>query len=67
MYYYAGIDGGGTKTTLIIRSNDGSKEYRITFGAFNINSIGEIEFSSTLDSIIKELKSFIINNFFIKF
>lgn len=56
MYYYAGIDGGGTKTTLIIRSNDGSKEYRITFGAFNINSIGEIEFSSTLDSIIKELK-----------
>ena len=46
MEFIAGIDGGGTKTRLIVRSLDGSFEKIYEYGAFNFNSIGEKAFSS---------------------
>ncbi len=43
----AGIDGGGTGTTLVLLQEDGRQERR-HFGAFNFNSIGEERFRSLL-------------------
>lgn len=56
MKYFAGIDGGGTKTTLLVRSENQDTEYRNVYGAFNINSIGIEGLSSVMDSIISDLK-----------
>lgn len=42
----AGIDGGGTGTTLVL--SDGSHQERKSFGAFNLNSIGEERFRGLL-------------------
>ena len=42
----AGIDGGGTGTTLVL--SDGSHQERKRFGAFNLNSIGEERFRGLL-------------------
>ena len=41
MEYYAGIDGGGTKTTVLLGDKDGNIIEKKVLGAFNINSIGE--------------------------
>ena len=57
MDFVAGIDGGGTKTTVLCHYiEDGHYEEK-RFGAFNINSIGEPAFIELLDEIIAYLKS----------
>ena len=48
----AGIDGGGTRTTVECRRMDGSVLCRKVFGPFNLNSIGEERFSALWDEII---------------
>lgn len=50
MKIVAGIDGGGTGTTLVISKSRGSYE-RSSFGAFNINSIGEERFRMLLTEL----------------
>ena len=57
MEFVAGIDGGGTKTTLLCWSTKGDKKKKKTFGAFNINSIGEDAFKLLLNEISAELSS----------
>ncbi|MFI3200818.1 MAG: BadF/BadG/BcrA/BcrD ATPase family protein [Eubacteriales bacterium] len=56
MEIYAGIDGGGTGTTLRVESVDRTyvEEYR--FGAFNINSIGRERFVRRLEEIFTQVK-----------
>lgn len=49
----AGIDGGGTKTTLVIL--DGKKQKRKSFGAFNLNSIGKERFQELLTELFDTL------------
>ena len=51
MKFAAGIDGGGTKTTLVCRRLDGSDLCTKVFGPFNLNSIGDIAFTQLLDEI----------------
>lgn len=66
MKFAAGIDGGGTRTTLKCRSLDGIDICQQTFGPFNLNSIGEAAFCTLLDQIcsilneIGECKSLVI-------
>ncbi len=55
MKYVAGIDGGGTKTTMEIRSIENGQSRRKTFGAFNINSTGEELFGKLLKELFDEL------------
>ena len=57
MEFVAGIDGGGTKTTLLCWSIKGDEIQEKTFGAFNINSIGEDAFKLLLNEISAELSS----------
>lgn len=49
MDFYAGIDGGGTKTKVVCVSEAG--EETKLFGPFNLNSIGEKRFVQLLDEI----------------
>lgn len=42
----AGIDGGGTRTTVECRKTDGTVLCRETFGPFNLNSIGADRFTA---------------------
>ncbi|MBQ0070376.1 MAG: hypothetical protein KBS81_00725, partial [Spirochaetales bacterium] len=58
MEFIAGIDGGGTKTTLLIGKPDGSLVARHTLGAFNINSIGEAGFSHLLQEFMTIFKDY---------
>lgn len=51
MRFTAGIDGGGTKTTVECRNAQGAVLCRKTFGAFNLNSIGEDAFRGLLAEI----------------
>lgn len=51
MKFAAGIDGGGTKTTLELRDLQGNALGRRTFGAFNLNSIGRERFAALLEEI----------------
>lgn len=46
MRFAAGVDGGGTRTTVECRRPDGSVLCRETFGPFNLNSIGEERFTA---------------------
>ncbi len=46
MRFAAGIDGGGTRTTVECRSADGTVLCRAVFGPFNLNSIGEERFTA---------------------
>lgn len=55
MMYVAGIDGGGTRTTLEIRNIQNGQNIRKTFGAFNINSTGEEQFGRLLKDLFEEL------------
>ncbi len=48
---YAGIDGGGTKTTLVLCDKEGNQLARKVFGSFNLNSIGE----AALRTLLAEL------------
>ena len=48
----AGIDGGGTRTTLECRSPEGAVLCRESFGPFNLNSIGEERFAALWAEII---------------
>ena len=49
--FAAGIDGGGTKTSIVLLDENGNMIARRTFGAFNLNSIGEVHFRSLLEII----------------
>ena len=51
MKIYAGVDGGGTKTTLLCRSIDGNKSFCREFGPFNITSIGVENFRVLIKNI----------------
>ena len=54
--FAAGIDGGGTKTTVVCRFEDGCKQSRM-FGPFNLNGIGEVSFRKLLREIKDYLQS----------
>ena len=49
--FVIGIDGGGTKTRVEIRDQDNQLLEKKTYGAFNINSIGENAFRQLLREI----------------
>ena len=55
--FFAGIDGGGTRTTVICRDADGALVGQNVFGPFNLNGIGKDAFCLLLDQIIDYLKS----------
>ena len=62
MDFVVGIDGGGTKTTVLCRSinsysKDGKNIALKQFGAFNLNSIGEEAFTLLLDEICNYIES----------
>lgn len=50
--FTAGIDGGGTKTSVICSDSRGKIIKEKKFGPFNLNSIGEKRFTELLDEII---------------
>lgn len=56
MRFAAGIDGGGTKTTVALRDLQGNALGRKAFGAFNLNSIGPARFSRLLEEITAYLR-----------
>ena len=56
MRIVAGIDGGGTKTTLICKSIDDGRETVLKYGSFNINSIGNSAFRELLENIVADLE-----------
>lgn len=51
MKFAAGIDGGGTKTTLVCWTLDGALLQTKVFGPFNLNSIGAEAFTRLMDEI----------------
>lgn len=57
MIMVAGIDGGGTKTTVEVCGQNGELVKRKTFGAFNLNSIGEAAFEQLLGEIFDFIKA----------
>lgn len=57
MKLVAGIDGGGTGTTLECRDRSGAVVCRKRFGPFNLNSIGETRFSALLEEICRVLQT----------
>ncbi len=52
----AGIDGGGTKTILMVESLDGTDTQTFRYGAFNLNSIGEQRFIELLAEIFLQIQ-----------
>ena len=50
--FVAGIDGGGTHTRLELRDEKNQFIRRMTFGPFNLNSIGETAFRSLLHEVL---------------
>jgi len=57
MDFVAGIDGGGTKTTLVMMDTQGNTISRKVYSAFNINSIGSEAFRTLLTEIASYLAS----------
>lgn len=55
MEFIAGIDGGGTKTTLLYKYKNSNSVNKKTFGPFNLNGIGEDSFTY----LIEEIASFL--------
>ncbi len=55
--FFAGVDGGGTRTSVICRTAEGVLIGQKTFGPFNLNGIGKDAFCLLLDQIIEYLKS----------
>lgn len=51
MKFIAGIDGGGTKTRVVVASPEGEALASQVFGPFNLNSIGAGRFAALLDEI----------------
>lgn len=52
--FVIGIDGGGTKTRVELRDGDNRLLRRLSFGAFNLNSIGEAAFRSLLQQVFSQ-------------
>ena len=55
--FVCGIDGGGTRTTVLCRTADGKEVGRREFGPLNLNSIGETAFRKTLEEIVRYIGS----------
>lgn len=51
MKFAAGVDGGGTRTTVECRTMEGAALCREVFGPFNLNSVGEERFTVLLEEI----------------
>ena len=58
MDFIAGIDGGGTKTTILIGETNGNVIDKVKLGAFNINSIKEEGFRALIDEVISVLNKY---------
>lgn len=56
MRFAAGVDGGGTRTTVECRTMEGSALCREVFGPFNLNSVGEERFTALLEEIAAFLR-----------
>lgn len=56
MRFAAGVDGGGTRTTVECRAPDGTVLCRRAFGPFNLNSVGEERFAALLEEIAAFLR-----------
>ena len=50
--FFCGVDGGGTRTTVLCRTPEGQEISRREFGPFNLNSIGEESFRAILGEIL---------------
>lgn len=50
--FFCGVDGGGTRTTVLCRTPEGLEISRREFGPFNLNSIGEESFRAILGEIL---------------
>ena len=57
MQIIAGLDGGGTRTKILVESIDGSFQEEKEFGPFNLNSIGRPAFKKLLENITSYLES----------
>ncbi|MBO4278483.1 MAG: hypothetical protein J5891_01580 [Spirochaetales bacterium] len=55
--FVCGIDGGGTRTTVVCRTAGGHEVGRREFGPLNLNSIGEDAFRKNLEEIIGYVSS----------
>ena len=55
--FVCGVDGGGTKTTVLCRTLQGVEVGRREFGPFNYNSIGEEAFKGILSDILSYIES----------
>ena len=55
--FVCGVDGGGTKTTVLCRTLDGVEVGRREFGPFNFNSVGEKAFKGILSDILSFIDS----------
>lgn len=58
MRVVAGVDGGGTKTTVEIWSENGDFIKEISLGPFNLNGIREPRFVALLDEIFEAVNSY---------
>ena len=58
MDFIAGIDGGGTKTTILIGETNGNVIDKVKLGAFNSNSIKEEGFRALIDEVISVLNKY---------
>lgn len=56
MRFAAGVDGGGTRTTVECRTMEGPALCREVFGPFNLNSVGEERFTALLEEIAAFLR-----------
>ena len=56
MRFAAGVDGGGTRTTVECRAMDGTALCREVLGPFNLNSVGEARFTGLLEEIADFLR-----------
>lgn len=56
MRFAAGIDGGGTRTTVECRDLQGTVLCRAEFGPFNLNSIGQPRFAALLEELTAFLR-----------
>ncbi len=57
MDYAVGLDGGGTKTGLEARAEDGRVLLRATFGSMNLNSVSEQTVAETLQNCVGALRA----------
>lgn len=55
MRIIAGVDGGGTKTTLICRCLEDNSDQVFRYGPFNINAIGEQSFRALLSRMVDDI------------